>query len=310
MQSRNAPSRRAFLIGSAGALGVISLGGLAACSKSSDSSSKPSGGTSGSTIDPDSKVLITSFPFQGGYAVAGIPQRLVFLVGTAKGAPITTGAPERLEFTLSYEGRQVGEPIVVERHADGVPMPYYPLRTTFDSPGTYTIATSIDGKEAKRDLAVSEASQVALLQPGQAMKPVDTPTPDDHRGVDPICTRDPQCPLHTPTLTEALGASKPIALLIGSPAYCQTGVCGPVLDLLIEQRATFPDITMLHAEVYKDAAATGNIANAQATPIIEAYGLTFEPTLFLADASGKIVERLDNIFDATEVRNALERITV
>lgn len=308
MSSAESPSRRAFIIGSAGALGVLSLGGLAACSEDSDSS-KSSGNGSTTTVDPDSKVLITSFPFQGGYAVSGIPQRLVFLVGTAKGAPLTTGTPDRLEFSLSLDGNTVGEPIVVERHDRDVPMPYYPLRTTFDSPGTYTITVTLDGNEFMRDVVVSDPSEVTLLQPGQAMKPVETPTTEDHRGVDPICTRDPQCPLHTITLTDALAANKPVALLIGSPAYCQTGVCGPVLDLLSAQREAFADVTMLHAEVYKDAAATGNIANATTTPAIDAYGLTFEPTVFFADAEGKIVERLDNIFDTTEIEAALKRIT-
>jgi hypothetical protein len=38
--------------------------------------------------------------------------------------------------------------------------------------------------------------------------------------------------------------------------------------------------------------------------------LPFEPVLFVTNASGVIVERLDSIWDATELRAALDRGTV
>lgn len=295
-------SRRTFLIGSAG------LVGLAAC-KSSGSNDNAGGTTTTSPTATGGKVLIANFAYQGSYAVTGHPQRLVFLIGTPDGAPARSGTPDKLEFTLSRDGQPVGGPISVERHTDGVPLPFYPLRTTFTDPGTYKATTSIDGNGAGAAFVVSDPSQVSLLQPGQKMKPVDTPTPDDHRGVEPICTRVPECPLHTPTLTQALASGKPIALLVGTPAYCQTGICGPVLDLLIEQQAAHPDVTFLHAEVYKNAAATGNISTASTTPIIDAYGLTYEPALFFAGADGTITERLDNAWDRTEIAAGLDRIT-
>jgi hypothetical protein len=41
---------------------------------------------------------------------------------------------------------------------------------------------------------------------------------------------------------------------------------------------------------------------------VQAYNLEFEPVLFLADASGTLVERLDAIWDAAELRTALDRL--
>ena len=74
----------------------------------------------------------------------------------------------------------------------------------------------------------------------------------DAQGVTPICTRTPACPLHEVTLAAALAESRPVALLIGTPAYCQTGICGPVLDLLLAQHDAFPGIDFLHADIYVD----------------------------------------------------------
>ena len=65
----------------------------------------------------------------------------------------------------------------------------------------------------------------------------DTPTFDDARGVDPICTRSPEpCPFHDRTLTDVVESGEPVALLISTPGFCQTAICGPVLELLMEAR--------------------------------------------------------------------------
>lgn len=298
MTSSFITSRRTFVVGAA------SLVGLAACGGSNKSASPAT-----TTVDPNRKMLRTNFPFQGDYAVAGPPQRLVFLVGDADGAPIATGAPEEITFTVTRGGTQIGDPLTVKRRQDGAPLPFYPLRTSFPEPGSYAIKATIDGYATGADIVVGKQSDVLLVQPGDPMRPIETPTPQNHEGVEPICTADPECPLHTPTLTRVLEDGKPTALLIGTPAYCQTGICGPVLDLLLEQQANYPEVAFLHAEVYKNAAAVGNIAKATPTPALDAYGLVFEPSLFLADANGIVVERLDSAFDREELVAGLDRIS-
>lgn len=295
--SLNSPiSRRTVLAGSA-ALAV-----LAACGKSSSDDS-PS--ASRLSLEPggDARVLIANFAYGGNYLITGTPQRMPFLIGVG-GAP-TTDAPSELSLQLSLDGADVGEPIVVPAHTDGVPLPYFPLQTTFEQPGLYTVTTEIDGAPATQALQVSPPDEVALVQPGQPMRPFDTPTVDDHRGVEPICTDEPQCPLHSQTLTAALASGQPVAFLVGTPAYCQTGLCGPVLDLLVEEAPNHPNMQFVHAEVYADAQATGDVNTAQLAPIVDAYALTFEPSLFVADATGTIVARLDNVYDRTELRQAL-----
>jgi hypothetical protein len=224
------------------------------------------------------------------------------------GAP-TTDAPSELRFQLSLDNADVGDPIVVPAHQDGVPVPYFPLKAAFDQPGLWTATAEIDGAPATQAFQVSEPSGVAVAQPGQPMRPFDTPTVDDHRGIEPICTDTPECPLHSQTLTAALATGKPTALLVGTPAYCQTGLCGPVLTLLVEEAPTHPDMQFVHAEVYRDAAAVGDVNKAQLAPIIDTYGLTFEPSLFVADATGTIRTRLDNVYDRVELREALADVS-
>jgi hypothetical protein len=87
-------------------------------------------------------------------------------------------------------------------------------------------------------------------------------------------------------------------VLISTPGFCQTAVCGPVLELLMSEQANFPAIRMVHAEVYKDpqqfAAA---IPKAETTGAVKAYGLSYEPSLIVANADGIVVSRLDFTWD-------------
>lgn len=300
-------TRRALLAGVAGAAGLALL---AACG-SSGGGSDDEGADDGSGADGDAggANLLAVFPLQG-LLVTGAEQRLPFLLAGTDGAPLDDG-PATLDFVVTdQDGNPVGDPVTVDRHDQGIPTAYYPLKFTFPGPGTYLAGASLDGADLEpRAFAVVDPSEVAVPQPGDPMIPVDTPTTDDARGVDPICTRDPECDLHGQTLTAALAGGTPVALSIATPAYCQTAVCGPVLDVLLSQEGEFPDVAMVHAEVYKNPEASDNLADADLAPVVDAYQLSYEPVLFLANSDGTIATRLDTIYDETEVREALAQLT-
>ena len=299
-------SRRAVLAGAAGAAGVALLAACGSSGGDDDTSdgSGDDGGSGGAGFN-----LSAIFP-PDGLLVAGTAQRLPFTLSDATGVPVDD-PPASLEFVVqTADGEPVGEPVTVERHDEGIPTAYFPLRFEFPAPGDYQATTTVDGEElTPRVFRVSEPEAVAVPQPGQAMIPVPTPTTADARGVDPICTREPECDLHGVTLTEALDEGVPVALLIATPAYCQTAICGPVLDVLLSQEEAFPNVRMVHAEVYKDAAAVDNIAEAELAPVVEDYQLGYEPVLFLANADGTIAQRLDTIFDESEVAEALAQLS-
>jgi hypothetical protein len=286
------------LLGAAGLTGWVATG----CGRSGEADRR----TGRVELEPvRGGVLLAGFVVERGYLVTGTPQRLPFFVGAPDGRP-TTAAPAELTFRISREGEPVGDPVVVARRADGVPLPFFPLPATFSRPGVHLARTELDGTPAEQAFEVSPPSEVALLQPGTVLPAVDTPTTADPRGPGPVCTRTPPCPLHEVTLAEALGEGRPIALLVGSPRFCPSGLCGPVLDLLLEQTSSFPRVRFLHAEVYRDDTVASDPTGAPTSPLVEALGLSFEPSLFLADGRGTVVGRLDNVFDRTELRAALD----
>jgi hypothetical protein len=281
-------SRRSLLLAGAGTLV------LAACGDGDDGGS--SAGTGGATSEGASgltlaRVFVPEQP-------AGVPIRLPLALADGDGA-LLADVPERLEVRIGPVGGELGAATVVVRHSDGVPRPYFPFPTTFPTPGQWRIAADADGRTAETTVEAKGPGEVpAVPGVGERMVRLPTPTAADPLGIDPICTAEPVCPLHEVSL-DAVPEGRATALLISTPRFCQTAICGPVLDLLVAARATHPEVTMVHAEVYRDESAR------QTAPAVVAYGLTFEPSLVVADATGTITARLDYTFDRSELDTAL-----
>ncbi len=295
-------SRRSFLAAGAGALA------LAACSGGSKGGASSSSSKSSNSAAPKSSA--SSFALAQIYAtealVPGTPQRIAYALLNSDGS-LVDNPPSTLEFTITDgNGKPVGKPVASTYRKDGLPRGYYALTFTPPSAGVYQARTTVNGATVDDTFQLSSGSQV--LQPGQAMIPFATPTAANPQGVELLCTHNPVCPLHDVTLADALSEKRPLAFLVATPAYCQVGICGPVLDVLLAAVGSHPDVRFLHSEVYPTKAAAQAPTTTNLMPVLQAYHLTYEPVLFLAKADGTLAERIDLIFDASELNDALTRL--
>jgi len=302
MQSPPSPliTRRRLLVGgSAAVAGAVLLGG---CGDGDDDVSNETSAPGG-----DRGLALAQF-FGGPMFVAGQAARLPFGVADADGLLAAEDTPDRLEVAiLDADGSAVGEAVTVARHANGLPRAYFPLRVTVPDPGVYTARTEIDGVATEMSFQIHGPGDVSVIQPGDELPAVDTPTVADPHGVTPICTNDPVCPLHEVTLAEARAEGRPVALLVATPAFCQLAICGPVLEVLLDVTADHPGIRFLHAEVYADPHNDPKLE--RSAPVVEQLGLHFEPCLVLAGSDGRVVERVDTIFDRVELADRLDQLS-
>ena len=290
-------SRRRFLARGlgAGAATLFAPQILAACG---------GGSSGGGAADLAGINLVKRFP--GDILVPG-RLRLPFSLADANGVLTTDSAtpvPEALSFFVTdIDGNGIGleDPLIVPAHLTDVPQPYWPLEVTIDKVGLYVVGI-VGSEQPGASIQLVERGEVGVPLVGDPLPRIDTPTTGDPRDVDPICTREPACPLHDVNLRDALTMGKPVAYLLGTPAYCQTGTCSPALDAILEVREKVGDaVTFVHAEIYTDRTAS--------TPAsaVTGYKMTYEPALFVTDANGVLTDRLDAIFDAKEVRATLAR---
>ena len=291
-------SRRQVLLGATGT--VL----LAACAKKEEGDGDATVPSTTSTLPgASSGGLILFKAFQPKQPV-GVELRLPLALADSEGS-FDVDLPRRISVRLRGPDGNVGAPMAIDRHERDLPRGYFPLRTTFDAPGRWTIVAEAGKTQVETTVDVAAASELpAIPAPGDPLPDIPTPTRKDHRGVNPICTAEPICPFHAVSLDDAIGAGSPIVLLVSTPAYCQVAICGPVLDLLTTRQAQFEasGLTVIHAEVYVDRQAQ------QTSPTVDALGLDFEPSLFLAAPDGTVTDRLDSIFDGDELDEALARL--
>jgi hypothetical protein len=290
-------SRRRFLALSAS----LGLGGLVAACGGSSSSSGAIDGISG-TLQ-----VVKRFPTTG--LVPGSIRLPISLADTS--GVLTTDGKVKLPQTLTGKvidaasGDVVVGSVSADKHDVNMPTPYWPFIVDVQKVGVYLLILDA-APESEMSFQVEEREYVLSPLVGDALPPFDTPTVDNKRGVDPICT-SPQgtCPFHEVTLTEALQSGKPVIYMIGTPAYCKTGTCAPGLDALIALSKKVGDTAVfVHADVYTDKTAT------TAAPAVLAYKLAYEPLLYITDAKGVLVNRLDAVFDVTEMSSALAAVGI
>ena len=282
--------------------GAVALGAvLSACG--GDSKSSPTTKAGAFELSTDITV-VKRFP-----DAALIPGEVRLPVSLANSSSILSS--DDLPNTLTgkivniQNGDLVQDGLTAAKHQGKAPTPYWPFIANIPEPGIYKIV--VDGAHPDgAGVQISLATDIAMPVPGDQLPSVVTPTLDNPMDMDPMCTLSPKpCPLHSVSVAAALKKDKPVVYLIGTPAHCTAGTCAPALEYLVDIAAEFSDqATFIHTEVYQDKAAT------VVTPAVGDYYMTFEPSLFIADATGKLVVRLDSAFDDGEIRAALAKVGI
>jgi len=286
MHSSPSPlSRRAFLTGAA----VLSVG--VACGKK-----KATGTTTTTVAGSGAQAALASSDLY-----AGASQRFAFgIVDPSHG--IVNGG----DVTVAYVApgsRQATAPVAAAFHGDGLEgRGVYSTTGTFDKAGNWEAHITLNGK-AISPLAFAVGATPTMPAPGQAAPRAPSPTTADALGVNPICTRQPACPLHTVSLDRVIGAGKPVAVIFATPARCQSKFCGPTLEIVLNSMPAYGDrIQFVHVEIFKD------LQSDEKVPTLGPWRLESEPWLFTIDAAGTVKGRLDGAFDTTEVKAALDAL--
>jgi hypothetical protein len=210
--------------------------------------------------------------------------------------------PSEIVVRLRDPAGGTSAPMTIARRATGIPRGYYPVTVELSVEGEWAFEVVAAGQSMSVRVDARQPSTLPVVTGvGDPLPRIPTPTVASGLGVDPICTREPACPFHTVSLDAALALGRPVVLLVSTPAFCQTAICGPVLDLVVDRQARLQQAgaTVVHAEVYTDKTAQFT------TSTVGALGLTYEPSLFLAGADGIVTARLDYTFDATELDESL-----
>jgi len=194
----------------------------------------------------------------------------------------------------------------------------YAGRVSLDRPGYWGLRVVVEGADG----TVSQGRTVFLVLEEGEVVDVGDPAPRtinltsddvvagrgearalDSRMQEPGAS-DPAPTLHATTVAAAMDAGRPVVVIIATPVYCQSRVCGPLTETLVAvaerhaERATF-----VHIEVWGDFEEQ-RLNDAAAEWIQTASGGN-EPWVFLVGADGRIAARWDNVLDLAELERLL-----
>jgi len=184
----------------------------------------------------------------------------------------------------------------------------YTTDLDFTSDGEWRIAALIkQGDETVATLlpsaTVGEFKGVPKV--GQKAPRIHTPTVADAGGdASKVTTRIPPDTQNRVDYAEALGR-EPIVLLFATPQFCQSRVCGPVVDVAEQVKEQYGDkAAFIHMEIYND-----NDPSKDVRPQVEAFRLPSEPWLFAIDRSGTIEAEIEGAFGVDRLTQVVRELT-
>jgi hypothetical protein len=172
----------------------------------------------------------------------------------------------------------------------------YSTQIDFPSNGEWRIAALVkqDGEIKGTLLPSAVVGEFnGIPRPGDTAPKIHTPTPEDVGGdLAQITTRIPPDTQNRVDYADALG-KEPVVLLFATPQFCQSRVCGPVVDVAEQVKQEYGDkAAFIHMEIWKDNDPGTN----QVRPQVRAFGLPGEPWLFTINRQGRISSAVEGAF--------------
>jgi len=187
----------------------------------------------------------------------------------------------------------------------------YTVEIPFEAPGRYELlgVARIGGKlvpatTPSPGVVVKKESPDAIPAVGARPPRIHTPTVADVGGdVASIDTRLPPSSMHNADFADVIG-KKPVVLLFATPQLCQSRVCGPVVDVAEQVKASSgDDVEFIHMEIFRN-----NRIDEGVRPQMAAFHLQTEPWLFVFDRSGKVSTRIEGAFSERELEQAISKV--
>ncbi len=231
--------------------------------------------------------------------LTGPSGRIPFGVLDAEQQPLLD---REVQLWVVREGEVVSGPIDPLFYGEGLGQRgIYVADVDLEQAGLHDVVVQVDGGAVGVSAVTARTPEESTsYPPGTEFPVIGTPTEDDPGALEALCTREPPCSMHQTSLDTALGTS-PVVFTVATPRFCQTAVCGPVVDVVEDVKQQAPDgVTFIHAEDYTDAGNTF-------TNVINELGLPTEPWTWVIDADGVVVDRFDGPVVPSLLQGAVAR---
>ena len=170
------------------------------------------------------------------------------------------------------------------------------------------VARPVGGSEriaGMGDLIVRRRSASPMV--GSRAYPSDTPTLASTGGrTAPLTTRvPPDRALLRTSVAAALAAHQPFVVTFATPRYCESRICGPVVDVVDQVRKQYAHtpVRFIHVEIYQH-----NNPSKGPNRWVRQWHLPGEPWTFLVGGDGRIKAKFQGSVSTHELGEAIRRL--
>ena len=187
----------------------------------------------------------------------------------------------------------------------------YATSIEFDRPGRWALQAAVLGsgglpKRARLYFDVPERSLAP--PPGSRALPSDSKTSADVDSLSQLTTgSDPDADLYRISIADALESGLPAVVVMASPAFCISAVCGPQVEVLSELKDEFAgQANFIHVDFYDNPAdIQGDLSRAVVSPTVREWNLPSPEWTFVIDRDGVIADRFEGFATLEELRQSL-----
>jgi hypothetical protein len=190
---------------------------------------------------------------------------------------------------------------------------FYEGHVLFPHAGTWEAAFTLSGgglNETERQ-NFGVAAQGSTPAIGQRVPASVSPTGSGkalaHITTDP----HPDPRFYRTSIADAVRSHRPFVVVFATPKYCQSQLCGPMLNIAKKVSTHFPKMTFIHVEIYK-LPRNGKLppdphSLPESAPVRE-WGLRSDPWTFVVDSRGRVAAKFEGTVTPGELTHAIDKV--
>lgn len=231
-----------------------------------------------------------------------------FYLGGGQPQPKGERETRFVSMQLSFVDESTGR--LVELSPNGV----YVTEFSFDAAGPWGAAISgtLSNGDPFGPLPYRFDVRERTLEPmvGDPAPPSDNLTLQDVSDIRELTTDLQPIPdLYRYTVAEALQTGRPLVIVFATPAFCESRVCGPVMEAIVHplyQRYREQAI-FIHIEPYQLKELREGVARIPVQAVKD-WNLPSEPWTFVVNRNGRVAAKFEGIVSLEEVEAALKAV--
>jgi hypothetical protein len=190
----------------------------------------------------------------------------------------------------------------------------YTATMTFDQVGFWSIevrSKNGDLLPATSGLLVKSSAETPDIgDPAPLSKTKTNPPGGDLRKITSAPTPDPD--LYAISFDDAVATGRPTVITFSTPAYCESGLCGPQTEVLSELDDKYTGrVNFIHVEIFdnpEEMLAAGDPSLGVESAVIHEWEFITEPWTFVVDGSGIVTARFEAFVTLDEIEENLAKV--